>query len=156
MSRRYEDFDLEMESNTAFPGKLFQILENSSDTDVIGWLPNGLSFAIFDQARFVDLLPHYFKHKKISSFQRQLNLYGFRRDKQQGSYFHQKFQRGRRDLIPSIRRLPNKAAQKQEATPAGDVVAALPESRRSRPAVRHDAAPAPTVAVTVTVTTGLP
>ena len=120
MSRRYEDFDLEIESNTAFPGKLFQILENSSDTDVIGWLPNGLSFAIFDQARFVDLLPHYFKHKKISSFQRQLNLYGFRRDKQQGSYFHQKFQRGRRDLIPSIRRLPNKAAQKQEATPAGD------------------------------------
>ena len=98
ISRRYGDFDLDMESGATSSGKLFQILENSSDSDAIGWLPNGNSFAIFDQSRFIDLLPHYFKHKKISSFQRQLNLYGFRRDKQQGSYYHPKFQRGRRDL----------------------------------------------------------
>lgn len=114
IARRYEDFDLDMEANTAFPSKLFQMLENSSDTEVIGWLDNGLSFAIFDQARFADLLPQYFKHKKISSFQRQLNLYGFRRDKQQSSYFHPKFQRGRRDLLSGIKRLPNKGNQKPE------------------------------------------
>ena len=111
--RRYEIFDLDMETNTAFPSKLFQMLENSN-RDVIGWLDNGMSFAIYDQMRFADLLPHYFKHKKMSSFQRQLNLYGFRRDKQHSSYFHPKFQRGRRDLIASIRRVPNKGTQKPE------------------------------------------
>lgn len=123
IARRYEDFDLDMEANTAFPSKLFQMLENNSDTEVIGWLGNGLSFAIFDQGRFADLLPQYFKHKKISSFQRQLNLYGFRRDKQQSSYFHPKFQRGRRDLLSSIKRVPNKASQKSDSGMYMDVVA---------------------------------
>lgn len=48
---------------------------------------------------------------KIASFQRQLNLYGFRRiskGNDQGAYFHPKFIRGRRDIIHEIKRVSNK------------------------------------------------
>ena len=48
---------------------------------------------------------------KLTSFQRQLNLYGFRRitkGDDHGAYFHPNFQRGRRDLLFNIRRLPAK------------------------------------------------
>lgn len=50
---------------------------------------------------------------KMTSFQRQLNLYGFRRvtkGEDVGAYYHPKFQKGRRDLISEIKRLPGKSA----------------------------------------------
>ena len=44
----------------------------------------------------------------MSSFQRQLNLYGFRRisltEEIRGSYYHRSFQRGRLDLLGEVRR----------------------------------------------------
>jgi hypothetical protein len=49
----------------------------------------------------------------MTSFQRQLNLYGFRRlakGEDAGAYFHPKFQRNEPDLINQITRLPAKAA----------------------------------------------
>ena len=52
-----------------------------------------------------------FADTKYTSFQRQLNLYGFRRiskGEDQGSYFHPKFQRHRKDMLFEIRRLPAK------------------------------------------------
>lgn len=100
-------FDYDMDLNAAFPAKLFNLMENGGSA--IGWLPRGDSFSIFDAAKFAELLPVYFKHKKLSSFQRQLNLYGFRRDKEAGSYHHPLFLRGRRDLVHDIRRAPNKS-----------------------------------------------
>ena len=48
----------------------------------------------------------------MTSFQRQLNLYGFRRvtkGEDSGSYYHPKFQKGRRDLVSEIKRLPGKS-----------------------------------------------
>jgi HSF-type DNA-binding len=56
-------------------------------------------------------LIHFSADTKLTSFQRQLNLYGFRRitkGDDHGAYFHPNFQRGRRDLISNIRRLPSK------------------------------------------------
>lgn len=50
---------------------------------------------------------------KMTSFQRQLNLYGFRRvtkGEDVGAYYHPKFQKGRRDLIAEIKRLPGKTS----------------------------------------------
>lgn len=47
----------------------------------------------------------------MTSFQRQLNLYGFRRltkGQESGSYFHPQFQRNREDLISQVRRVPPK------------------------------------------------
>lgn len=81
-------------------------------SDIIAWLPHGLSFKILDYKRFAEeTIPKYFRHTKLTSFQRQLNLYGFRRiskGQDNGAYFHANFQRGRPDLVAEIRRLPGK------------------------------------------------
>lgn len=82
--------------------------------DVVHWAPHGFAFVVTDQDKFLEeIVPRYFKHTKLTSFQRQLNLYGFRRltkGEDQGAYFHPKFQRGRKDLIPEIKRLPPKGS----------------------------------------------
>ena len=50
------------------------------DPSIIGWLSHGRGFKIRDQKVFVDtVMQVHFKHTKITSFQRQLNLYGFHR-----------------------------------------------------------------------------
>ena len=53
------------------------------------------------------VLPRHFRHNKLTSFQRQLNLYGFQRISKgadAGRYFHPLFRRGRPDLLGSIKR----------------------------------------------------
>lgn len=62
-----------------FPRKLFQIL-TVSDTNVISWDEDGVSFHISDYKIFVEqTMPRFYRHNKLTSFQRQLNLYGERR-----------------------------------------------------------------------------
>jgi len=79
----------------SFPQKLFVLLEQEKP-DVISWVgPDHAKFMIFDMERFQSCIaPKYFKHTKLSSFQRQLNLYGFRRITKgefTGAYFHPNF-----------------------------------------------------------------
>ncbi|KAJ1416695.1 HSF-type DNA-binding-domain-containing protein, partial [Ochromonadaceae sp. CCMP2298] len=73
------------------------MLECESE-DIIQWNSNGLSFRIIDHVRFEnELLQKYFKHRKISSMQRQLNAYGFRsvsRGEHKRSFYHETFKRG--------------------------------------------------------------
>lgn len=98
--------------NGAFPLKLHEILteiEKDGYSDIIGWLPHGRSFKIFDHDRFCEIvLPNYFVMTKKSSFLRQLNLYGFNRlsslGPDQGSYYHEKFLRGRKYLCSRMTR----------------------------------------------------
>lgn len=54
-------------------------------------------------------IPHTPPDNKLTSFQRQLNLYGFRRitkGADMGAYFHPQFRKDRPDLVARIRRLP--------------------------------------------------
>jgi len=93
-----------------FPHLLYDMLEKvdaSGHSDVVSWQPHGRCFVIHKQDAFEELLPHYFNLSKFQSFQRQLNLYSFRRltvglDK--GGYYHELFLRGRMDLLYRITR----------------------------------------------------
>nr|XP_058147078.1 heat shock factor protein 3-like [Dasypus novemcinctus] len=106
--------------NTAVPGflsKLWALVDDSVSDDVIGWSENGQSFYIVNEQTFAkDLLPKYFKHNNISSFIRQLNMYGFRKvmalengmtgqEKRVAMEFqHPFFRKGESNLLENIKR----------------------------------------------------
>lgn len=95
-----------------FPEKLYQMLEvetsssyssssNIQDPPVL-WLPHGRAFVVRNPKLFTsNIMPRYFRQTKLTSFQRQLNLYGFRRITQgpdAGAYYHELFLKGRPQL----------------------------------------------------------
>uniref|UniRef100_A0A670XN49 HSF-type DNA-binding domain-containing protein n=1 Tax=Pseudonaja textilis TaxID=8673 RepID=A0A670XN49_PSETE len=96
---------------------LWTLVEDPGSDDVISWSRNGQNFCILDEQRFAkELLPKYFKHNNLSSFIRQLNIYGFRKvialengmitcDKNSAIEFqHPFFKRGQFDLLANIKR----------------------------------------------------
>ncbi|XP_020822907.1 heat shock factor protein 3-like isoform X1 [Phascolarctos cinereus] len=107
-------------ASTVVPGflaKLWALVDDSSTDDVIGWSRNGQSFCILDAPKFSkELLPKYFKHNNLSSFVRQLNVYGFRKvvavesgmivpEKNTMIEFqHMFFQQGEANLLENIKR----------------------------------------------------
>ncbi|KAL2214156.1 hypothetical protein CC79DRAFT_1362938 [Sarocladium strictum] len=66
---------------TAFIHKLYSMLEDSSISKLIAWADNGESFVMSPTADFSKVLSQYFKHTNISSFVRQLNMYGFHKER---------------------------------------------------------------------------
>jgi len=99
-------------NHVLFPKQLLEILSDEKCKNVIGWLHHGHAFAIKDTDTFAsDIMPK-FTRGKLTSFQRQLNLYGFRKvtkgdDCKAGKlvYFHPSFKRGRPELMVHIKRL---------------------------------------------------
>lgn len=95
-----------------FPEKLHDLLEyceNNGLTDVCSFFPHGRAFAVHQPRRFTEeIMPRFFKHTKLSSFHRQLNLYGFRRILQgpdHGGYYNPNFVRGHRGLASTMQRV---------------------------------------------------
>jgi HSF-type DNA-binding len=62
---------------TAFIHKLYSMLEDRSIQHLISWSNNNDSFVMSPSNEFSKVLAQYFKHTNISSFVRQLNMYGF-------------------------------------------------------------------------------
>ena len=95
-----------------FPKTLFRMLHDMDDhkNEIIAFTPSGSAFHIFHPEAFAkDVLPRYFHHGKLSSFKRQLNLYGFRllsHGPDAGAYYHETFHRDRREVSEKIVR-PN-------------------------------------------------
>ncbi|KAG1756846.1 uncharacterized protein EDB91DRAFT_1262399 [Suillus paluster] len=116
----------------AFLQKLYEMVNDPSDHDLIRWSDTGDSFFVLDQERFAsEVLGRWFKHKNFSSFVRQLNMYGFHKipHLQQGvlrsdtdtefwNFEHPHFLRGQPDLLCLIQR------KKQAAASTSDIAAA--------------------------------
>ncbi|XP_076469919.1 heat shock factor protein-like [Babylonia areolata] len=125
----YEYFSFQENSGSgnvpAFLSKLWILVEDPSNNEIICWDAEGTSFHIYDQSRFAaEVLPYYFKHNNISSFIRQLNMYGFRKvpNMEQGGlkverddveFQHQFFVRGHEELLDRIKRKTGQARTEQ-------------------------------------------
>jgi len=106
-----QDATTQILQSPTFPLKLHMILDKIEDTDcvmknAISWLPHGRAFHIRNSDIFKrEVLPKYFKNCKMSSFYRQINLYGFVRlttGCETGAYYHENFLRGRAFLTKNI------------------------------------------------------
>ena len=64
---------------TSFPAKLFEFMTHGTPCESAAWSKDGEVFHVFSQRNFLgSVLPVYFASiSQFSSFQRQLNLYGF-------------------------------------------------------------------------------
>merc|ERR1719234_2217062 len=90
--------------------KLMLLVENKEYAFFIGWAEAGESIYVsLNQAYAQQVLPLFFKHKKLNSFIRQLNFYGFVKNSDIVDpsdtvlYFsHPNFQSGRPDLLKKI------------------------------------------------------
>jgi hypothetical protein len=95
-----------------FPEKLHRMLqevEEAGDVGIVSFFAHGRAFGVHDPERFVsEVMPKYFKQSRLSSFQRQLNLYGFTRiisGPDIGGYYHELFLQGRPSLCVHMRRV---------------------------------------------------
>ncbi len=74
---------------TPFPLRLHTMLdavESEGLANIVSWQPHGRAFVVHDTQRFVhEIMPRFFQQHKYSSFQRQLNLYGFMRLTKKGA-----------------------------------------------------------------------
>jgi hypothetical protein len=95
-----------------FPAKMIDILSRPELAHIISWMPHGRSWKVHKPKEFqVNVIPTYFEHSKLSSFIRQANGWGFRRmavkGRDQGSYYHEMFLRGKPHLIKLMKRSNN-------------------------------------------------
>ena len=133
--------------------KVWQLVNDEKNKELISWSASGNSFIIHDpvrtnciftyfifgiQANFAkQVLPNYFKHQRVDSFIRQLNMYGFKKvlvplqqytfvciialiqvqnidlgslksQCDEVEYSNEKFLRGRPDLLDKVKRKDNK------------------------------------------------
>jgi hypothetical protein len=97
-------------SRQPFPQKLMEMLskEGVEQSHAVCWLPHGRAFIVKQRKVFTsEIMPRYFRLTKFPSFQRQLNLYGFRmltKGKDSGAYYHELFLKEHPERCVDIRR----------------------------------------------------
>eukprot|EP00934_Nitzschia_sp_Nitz4_P002534 Nitzschia sp. Nitz4//scaffold85_size83877//54494//55573//NITZ4_005236-RA/size83877-processed-gene-0.29-mRNA-1//1//CDS//3329559158//2524//frame0 len=104
-----------------FPEKLHRLLvevEAAGRGDVISFVANGRAFAIHKPDKFFkEIVPLYFRQSRLSSFKRQLNLYGFElinTGPARGGYYHELFVKDRPEMCRRMRRVAVKVSPKGE------------------------------------------
>mmetsp|Transcript_14435 Transcript_14435/g.33580 ORF Transcript_14435/g.33580 Transcript_14435/m.33580 type:complete len:402 (-) Transcript_14435:204-1409(-) len=108
-----------------FPEKLHRLLlevEAAGRADVISFVANGRAFAIHKADQFFkEIVPLYFRQSRLSSFKRQLNLYGFElinTGPARGGYYHEMFVKERPELCRRMRRVALKIAPSSKESTA--------------------------------------
>jgi len=98
-----------------FPCVLYRMVQDADDKgheDIVSWVSQGRAFRVHNTKKFVsNILPRFFAQTKITSFQRQLNMYCFARitsGQDKGAYYHRHFVRGEPQLCDKIVRMPFK------------------------------------------------
>eukprot|EP00559_Dactyliosolen_fragilissimus_P005798 CAMPEP_0184856884 /NCGR_PEP_ID=MMETSP0580-20130426/2049_1 /TAXON_ID=1118495 /ORGANISM="Dactyliosolen fragilissimus" /LENGTH=443 /DNA_ID=CAMNT_0027352147 /DNA_START=45 /DNA_END=1376 /DNA_ORIENTATION=- len=103
-----------------FLRKTYHMID-TCNPEISSWSEDGETFVVKQPEVFEkEIIPQFFKHSKFSSFVRQLNFYGFRKIKFTDTikidekleaetanfwrFRHEKFLRGRPDLLTEIRR----------------------------------------------------
>jgi len=83
------------------------ILSKESFSNVVSWCSHGRAFKVRNVQKFEkEILPRYFKTTHMSSFRKQLSLWGFKRitkGTDAGCYYHQAFLRGMPKLLKFLR-----------------------------------------------------
>ena len=97
-----------------FPTKLWDLVNNPINNDIIKWTNDGQGIEILDNTKFINFLlldrkNKIFKTKNVASFVRQLNLYGFKKVPVRSNFFqnspdrsvfvHKYFKKGRKDML---------------------------------------------------------
>lgn len=99
---------LPQEGISSFIRKTYELLEDKTHADIVSWSEDGCFLVIKDLEKFTQtILPMYFRHNKMNSFVRQLNMYSFRKKRTMNSYhvyYNEFFKKGRTDLLIYIRR----------------------------------------------------
>ena len=79
LSKRQQQQNRPQRRARPFPCVLRDMIENSPD-EVVRWSDDGCVFVVSDtETLCLEILPKYFRHCRLASFQRQLSLYQFRR-----------------------------------------------------------------------------
>jgi len=93
----------------SFPEKVHRMLEETEENnrdDIVSYTADGRAFEIHQPEVFEpEILGHYFRHSRLTSFRRQLSMYGFARVRDgpdAGAYMHELFVRGRPELCKNM------------------------------------------------------
>ena len=99
---------------------LLERVEGDGLSHIISWQPHGRCFIIHKPKEFADvILPTYLRQGKLTSFQRQLNLYGFARltrGRDAGAYYHELFLRSKSSLVKRMKRTKIKGTKFKAAS----------------------------------------
>jgi hypothetical protein len=101
--------------------RLLREAEAAGRADVISFVTTDAFRIHKPDVFFTEMVPRYFRHSRLSSFKRQLNLYGFvlmAKGIAQGGYRHELFRKDEPALCRKIRRVAIKQAQQRSTTTA--------------------------------------
>lgn len=95
------------EGLTPFLANMWNMMHDPAIHHIIRWSDDGLSFHVADKQKFENsVLPQYFKHRKFTSFVRQVNMYEFKKigDPHAWQWRHKHFRKGQPELLKLIQR----------------------------------------------------